>query len=73
MGISGLERWEFNPNNPTVNITALENQTYALSYFGIGWTTYGPKKNGNLGAPLSGLFTPLSPDGGYSVMTTLDL
>jgi hypothetical protein len=71
-GTSNPYGWQFNTTNPTVNITAQANQSYALSFFGMGWTTYGPQQNGNLGAPLSGSFTPLSPGGGYSARAALN-
>jgi hypothetical protein len=52
--------------NPAVNVTPQANGTYALDFFGFGFTTY------NLGAPQSGLFYPLSPGGGYSATLALD-
>lgn len=50
-----------------VNITPQVNGSYALDFFKYGFTTYN-----SLGAPLNGLFYPLSPAGGYSVILTLD-
>ena len=50
-----------------VNITPQVNGSYALDFFGYGFTTYN-----SLGAAQSGLFYPLSPAGGYSVILTLD-
>jgi hypothetical protein len=47
-------------------VTPQANGTYALDFFGFGFTTY------NLGSPQSGLFYPLSPGGGYSATLALD-